>query len=177
MLRYSTNPTAEIVGVAASLARGVPVATLAQSAEAMNDWLREETGARIELVDHSGLGGESRVAAAEMALALAKRGVMDRLRPLLKNIVMTDAGGNEIAVPPAVVRAKTGTLNFATSLAGYVRTLAGNDLAFAYFSADVEARAEAADDDEETPPGSREFLAGSRRLQQVLLQRWGTLSV
>ena len=50
------------------------------------------------------------------------------------------------------------------------------DLAFAYFSADVEARARAAETEDEIPAGSREFLARSRRLQQVLLQRWGLVS-
>lgn len=177
MLLHSTNLTAEVVGLAASRARGLDPQTPAESAAAMNRWLQETTGAQLRLVDHSGLGGESRVAAREMALALARRGVMDRLRPILKDIALTDAGGNALRRPPATVRAKTGTLNFATSLAGYVQTLAGTDLAFAYFSADVEARAEAADDDDEVPPGSREFLARSRRLQQVLLQRWGTLSI
>ena len=175
MLLHSTNITAEVVGMAATVARGLEPETLADSAAAMNEWLRETTGARVRLVDHSGLGGESRVAALEMALALASRGTMDRLRPLLKTIVLTDRGGNALRRPPGEVRAKTGTLNFATALAGYVETLAGGDLAFAYFSADVEARAEAADDGDEIPPGSREFLARSRRLQQVLLQRWGRL--
>lgn len=176
MLLHSTNLTAEVVGLAASAARGLATATPAESAAAMNDWLREATGARVRLVDHSGLGGESRVAAQEMALALASRGTMERLRPLLKDIPLTDSGRNALRSPPGEVRAKTGTLNFATSLAGYVSTLAGHDLAFAYFSADVEARREAAEDDDEIPPGSREFLARSRRLQQVLLQRWGRLS-
>jgi D-alanyl-D-alanine carboxypeptidase/D-alanyl-D-alanine-endopeptidase (penicillin-binding protein 4) len=111
-----------------------------------------------------------------MALALASRGVMDRLRPVLKDVVLTDSAGEALRLPPALVRAKTGTLNFATALAGYARTLKGGDLAFAYFSADVEARARAAETEDEIPAGSREFLARSRRLQQVLLQRWGLVS-
>ena len=176
MLLHSTNLTAEVVGLAASRARGLDPQTPAESARAMNRWIREETGARVRLVDHSGLGGESRVAAQEMALALASRGVMERLRPVLKDIVLTDAAGEALRMPPALVRAKTGTLNFATALAGYARTLKGGDLAFAYFSADVEARARAAESEDEIPAGSREFLARSRRLQQVLLQRWGLVS-
>lgn len=177
MLLYSTNPTAEVLGLAASVVRGVGPLSLAESAGAMNDWIRETTGAQVALVDHSGLGGESRVAAGEMVKALAGPRVRERLWPILKRITLTNAGGDALAAPPGEVRAKTGTLNFATSLAGYVRTLDGSDLAFAYVSADVEARREAADSDDEIPAGSREFLARSRRLQQVLLQRWGRLSV
>jgi D-alanyl-D-alanine carboxypeptidase/D-alanyl-D-alanine-endopeptidase (penicillin-binding protein 4) len=176
MLLHSTNLTAEVLGLAASRARGLEPRTLADSAAAMNRWLRQVTGARLRLVDHSGLGGTSRVAAQEMALALASRGIMDRLRPLLRNIELSDAGGNALARPPGLVRAKTGTLNFVSALAGYERTMAGNDLAFAYFSADLDARAEAADSEDEIPAGSRDFLARSRRLQQTLLQRWGLMS-
>ncbi|WP_210526251.1 D-alanyl-D-alanine carboxypeptidase/D-alanyl-D-alanine-endopeptidase [Rubellimicrobium arenae] len=173
MLLHSTNLTAEVVGLAASLARGLAPTTPAESARAMTRWLRDATGARVHLVDHSGLGSESRVSAQEMAVALAARGVMERLRPLLRNIALTDSGGDPLAMPPGLVRAKTGTLNFASALAGYERTLAGTDLAFAYFSADLEARAAAAGSQDEIPEGSRDFLARSRRLQQVLLQRWG----
>ncbi len=54
-----------------------------------------------------------------------------------------------------------------------MRTLKGTDLAFAYFSADVEAREASLGGEDEIPAGSREFLARSRRLQQELLQRWG----
>lgn len=175
MLLFSTNPTAEVVGLAASIARGLAPAALRDSAAAMNAWVREATGARMALVDHSGLGVESRVAPAEMALFLASRGTAERLRPLLRGIELTDAAGDPLAMPPALVRAKTGTLNFVSALAGYVRTLDGTDLAFAVFAGDVAARAAAAEGDEEVPEGSRDFLARARRLQQVLVQRWGRI--
>ncbi len=174
MLLYSTNLTAEVLGREASLAHGVRAATPAESARHMNEWLLRATGARVRLVDHSGLGPASRVAPAEMALALASRGTMERLRPLLKNHVLTDASGEALARPPALVRAKTGTLNFVSTLAGYARTLGGEDLAFAIFAADLDARERVAGSDDEIPAGSREFLGRARRLQQVLLQRWGS---
>ncbi|MBP1805390.1 D-alanyl-D-alanine carboxypeptidase/D-alanyl-D-alanine-endopeptidase [Rubellimicrobium aerolatum] len=174
MLLHSTNLTAEVLGLAASLARGEAVAGPAGSAAAMTRWLRGAVGARMRFVDHSGLGSGSRVAAGEMAAMLAAPGVMERLRPLLKDIPLTDAEGEALALPPGLVRAKTGTLNFVSALAGYERTLAGRDLAFAYLSGDLAARALAVDaDGDDLPEGSREFLGRSRRLQQVLLQRWG----
>jgi len=173
MLLYSNNLTAEVLGREASRAHGFSPATLAESARAMDDWLRRTTGARMRMVDHSGLGSTSRVAPGEMALALASRGMVERLRPLLKNIPLTDAQGEALPVPPALVRAKTGTLNFVSTLAGYARTLGGEDLAFAIFAADLDARARVEGSEDEIPEGSREFLGRARRLQQELLQRWG----
>jgi D-alanyl-D-alanine carboxypeptidase/D-alanyl-D-alanine-endopeptidase (penicillin-binding protein 4) len=177
MLRYSTNLTAEVVGLAASQARGLTPASPEESAAAMNRWIGERTGARMRLVDHSGLGVESRMTAQEMAIMLAAPGVMGVLRPLLRDIPLTDPAGAPLRLPPAIVRAKTGTLNFVSTLAGYARTTPGADLAFAIFAADPERRAAAASaSDEEIPPGSRDWIARARRLQQTLLQRWGTIS-
>ena len=122
MLRYSTNLTAEAVGLAASQGRGLTPLSPAESASAMTRWIRRRTGARMHLVDHSGLGGESRMTAQEMAIMLAAPGVMETLRPLLRDIPLTDAAGAPLPLPPAIVRAKTGTLNFVSTLAGYART-------------------------------------------------------
>jgi D-alanyl-D-alanine carboxypeptidase/D-alanyl-D-alanine-endopeptidase (penicillin-binding protein 4) len=170
MLLYSTNLTAEVLGLAASRARGLSPATLAESADAMSRFMAKATGARVRLVDHSGLGDGSRVAATEMALALASQGTMERLRPLLRGIALTDPAGEPLADPPGSVRAKTGSLNFVSTLAGYVAARDGTDLAFAIFAADSERRAGTEGD--EAPPGGREFNARARRLQQVVLQRW-----
>ena len=101
------------------------------------------------------------------------RGTAQRIRTLLKPIPLTDEDGEPLAAPPALVRAKTGTLNFVSCLAGYARTLPGRDLAFAIMIADPERRAEAAAaSDDEVPPGGRDWTARARRLQQVLLQHW-----
>ncbi len=39
----------------------------------MNRWARDELGVEMALRDHSGLGGDSRVAAREMVLAMVDR--------------------------------------------------------------------------------------------------------
>jgi D-alanyl-D-alanine carboxypeptidase/D-alanyl-D-alanine-endopeptidase (penicillin-binding protein 4) len=173
MLEYSTNLTAEVMGLSASLARGLRPVTLEQSAAAMDRWAREELGVEVALRDHSGLGGDSRVAAREMVLAMVTGG--RSIGGLLKHIVLTDEEGEALATPPGVVVAKTGTLNFVSCLAGQIAAGGGggqNHLAFAIFSAEPERRAEAIAEGDEVPPGSREWASRARRLQQVLLQRW-----
>jgi D-alanyl-D-alanine carboxypeptidase/D-alanyl-D-alanine-endopeptidase (penicillin-binding protein 4) len=170
MLEYSTNITAEVLGVRASQARGAAVQTLAQSADAQGRWVREALGVEVALKDHSGLNDDSRLAAREMVLALVGGG--RQVAGLMKRIEMTDAEGEPLVPQPAEVAAKTGTLNFVSCLAGRLRTARGADLAFAIFSAEPERRARAIASGEEVPDGVPEWAAGARRLQQVLLRRW-----
>jgi D-alanyl-D-alanine carboxypeptidase/D-alanyl-D-alanine-endopeptidase (penicillin-binding protein 4) len=170
MLEYSTNITAEALGLSASRAGGAQALTLAQSAAAMGQWARGALGAGVALQDHSGLSDASRVAAREMVLALVAGG--RGITGLMKRIALTDEAGEPLAVQPGVVEAKTGTLNFVNCLAGTVRTGRGADLAFAIFSAEPERRARAIASADEVPDGSREWARRARRLQQVLLQRW-----
>ncbi|EYD72196.1 D-alanyl-D-alanine carboxypeptidase/D-alanyl-D-alanine endopeptidase [Limimaricola hongkongensis] len=173
MLLYSTNLTAEQMGLAASVARGTGVADLPGSARAMSDWVEARFGATPELVDHSGLGGASRISAMQMAKILADPLSREELKPLLKSIRLYGPRGEALPKPPGVVVAKTGTLNFVSALAGYERTLGGRDVAFAIFSADVERRIDAQDDEEERPEGARSYNGRAKWLQQRLLQRWG----
>ena len=170
MLEYSTNITAEVLGLRASLARGLRPQTLAQSAGAQVRWAREALGVEVALKDHSGLNDDSRLAAREMVLALVGGG--RQVAGLMKRIEMTDAEGEPLVPQPAEVAAKTGTLNFVSCLAGRLRNRRGADLAFAIFSAEPERRARAIASGEEVPDGVPEWAASARRLQQVLLRRW-----
>ena len=74
---------------------------------------------------------------------------------------------------PLEVVAKTGTLNFVSSLAGYIRTPNGRDLAFAIFSSDLPHRARLTREERERPEGGRAWARRARRLQNDLLLRWG----
>ncbi|WP_245904733.1 D-alanyl-D-alanine carboxypeptidase/D-alanyl-D-alanine endopeptidase [Pseudoroseicyclus aestuarii] len=173
MLLYSTNLTAECIGLAASAARaGVPQGQAA-SAGMMNDWLREVFGAEARFVDHSGLGQASRISAAQMVTILATDRAKRDLRPLLKYITLIDGQGEALATPPGIVQAKTGTLNFVSALAGYERTRDGVDLAFAIFSGDPERRQAAYEAGDEIPEGARGWNGRAKWMQQRLLQRWG----
>ncbi|OWU85569.1 D-alanyl-D-alanine carboxypeptidase [Oceanicola sp. 22II-s10i] len=176
MLLYSTNITAEAIGMAASVSTNPDVSTLAGSAALMNAWLATLPGApRIAMVDHSGLGGDSRVTADAMVTVLSAPGVPGRLRPLMKTIPMRDEKGRPDRNHPIKVEAKTGTLNFVSGLAGYMTGPDGTDLAFAIFAADVTRREALDEDERERPPGARSWNARAKALQRALIERWGAL--
>ena len=75
---------------------------------------------------------------------------------------------------PLKVNAKTGTLHFVSALAGYVTTPDGRELAFAIFGADVNARDRLIGPDRERPQGARTYNGRAKKLQQKLIERWGT---
>lgn len=86
---------------------------------------------------------------------------------------MRDANGREDKAHPIRVAAKTGTLNFVSSLAGFMTAPDGTELVFAILTGDLARRARAAQT--EQPEGNSAWLRRSRRLQQQLIERWGAL--
>jgi D-alanyl-D-alanine carboxypeptidase/D-alanyl-D-alanine-endopeptidase (penicillin-binding protein 4) len=176
MLRYSTNLTAEMVGLAASQARGAQPATLAASANAMNGWAASALGlSSPALVDHSGLGDRSRLAAADMVAALVRARRQGMLPGLLRDFPLRDANGRVAAGHPVKVNAKTGTLNFVSGLGGYMARGQGRTLAFAIFTADAARRDSIPRAERERPEGAQGWNRRARTLQQELIERWGTL--
>ena len=160
MLRHSTNITAEALGLTASGAGG-----LEASAGRMSDWLRATQGVDGRFVDHSGLGGASRISAAAMAGALRRSAWLgDLMRPF-----PTGTKGK----PGPAVRAKTGTLNFVSGLAGFVDT--PRPLVFAIFAADTARRDGLSEAQRERPAGGPEWTRRARTLQGRLIERWGAL--
>ena len=175
MLRFSTNVTAEMMGLAASTKRLGQVADLRASAAAMNAWAVETLGMKNpQLVDHSGLGDDSQMTALDMARAMVKVQASD-LRNILRPVAIRDAKGRPQPDHPLEVRAKTGTLNFVSGLAGYVTAPNGREMAFAILAADEKARAKITRALREGPPGGRTWNSRAKRVQQGLLERWGVL--
>ncbi len=174
MLKYSNNLTAELCGMTASAKRlGRPVSMKA-SAEEMGRWAQTEIGMPgAKLVDHSGLGETSRLRAAALAQALAKVHKEGLLKPILKEFPMVRDNGQVDAAHPVKVMAKTGTLYFVSSLAGYMTAPDGRELAFAIFTADPDLRASFDKGSEARPEGASTWNARSKNLQQKLLERWG----
>lgn len=169
MLKFSTNLTAECVGLAASGA-----ATPEASGQAMAAWVAATFGVSFELHDHSGLGGRSRVTAAGMARVLREAEAGKRgLRAILRDVGMKDDAGKEIKGHPVTVLAKSGTLNFVSGLAGHVLPPApGRELVFAIFSGDPERRDAVPVALREEPEGGKAWTGRARRLQGQLVRRW-----
>jgi D-alanyl-D-alanine carboxypeptidase/D-alanyl-D-alanine-endopeptidase (penicillin-binding protein 4) len=177
MLKYSTNITAEMVGMTASRARGAELQSLTDSADEMNLWAAETYGVDgVAMVDHSGLGDASRIAPSALVKMLVAAQKSGALRPLLKRFNLTDSQGRPVKNHPIKVDAKTGTLNFVSGLGGFITTPDGSELAFAIFTADVDHRAKIPRSQRERPSGARSWNSRSRRLQRALIARWGALS-
>ncbi|MEZ5867163.1 MAG: D-alanyl-D-alanine carboxypeptidase [Defluviimonas denitrificans] len=111
-----------------------------------------------------------------MVRLLTRLGPQAGLRGLMKPIPMRDANGKKIAGSPIRVEAKTGTLNFISTLAGYASAPGGREMAFAIFTGDV-ARRDAVPDSqkEQVTVASAPSRKWSKRLQQQLIERWSAV--
>ncbi|MCX7567845.1 D-alanyl-D-alanine carboxypeptidase/D-alanyl-D-alanine-endopeptidase [Sulfitobacter sp. F26169L] len=175
MLKWSNNLTAEMLGLAATAASTGKPENLKASADQMNIWARENLGMKsVALVDHSGLGDASLMTAEDMVTALVKMHSTG-LRDILKPIAMRDDKRKVIKDHPIKVDAKTGTLNFVSSLAGYLSGPDGTEMAFAIFAADEDIRTTLTRAERERPAGGASWNRRAKRMQQQLIERWGVL--
>ncbi|TGN62423.1 peptidase S13 [Paracoccus liaowanqingii] len=157
MLRYSTNLTAEALGLQASGA-----ADPAASAEAMRLWLAE-LGQGMRLADHSGLSQGSRISSFAMTRILAGPGRDLLLAPLMRPDTVEPHPSDRFTVA-----AKTGTLNFVSNLAGYVTGPSGGQGVFAIFCSDPDQRQAAIG--QEMPPGVAPWTRQAKALQGDLVR-------
>jgi D-alanyl-D-alanine carboxypeptidase/D-alanyl-D-alanine-endopeptidase (penicillin-binding protein 4) len=170
MLRYSTNLTAEAVGLRAGQARGAAPESLAASGAEMTDWARARFGlGRAVFANHSGLSDVTRLTAAEQVSVLLQAGD-GGLPGLLRPRPILDARGDPVEANGVEVVAKTGTMDFISALAGYMT--GRRRLAFAIVAADPERRANIRPDERAKPPGAAAWAARARAQQQALLRRW-----
>lgn len=173
MLKHSTNLTAEVAGLSASVERGKNIGSLADSAGEMSGWMRSRMGARKpRFVDHSGLGDTTRLSSSDLVEALVKIGPDSTLSTILKPLPMRDSKGNVRSNSAASLRVKTGTLNFVSGLTGFISAGNNTELAFAIFAADMPRRATLSIAERERPPGAKSWNSQAKRLQYQLIDRW-----
>lgn len=181
MLRYSTNLTAEAVGLAASRARGLRRLDFKSSGALMTGWLNARYGldgmlggSHIDFVNHSGLASHTRLSPRAMVEILANVGDeaegVEGFRDLLKRYRSKTTHRN------ATVRAKTGTMYFARGLVGYISCRNGGEYAFAYLASDADGRARldaVLDSNGDNVPGAaRSWLGRAREIERSLIGRW-----
>ncbi|AUH63267.1 D-alanyl-D-alanine carboxypeptidase/D-alanyl-D-alanine endopeptidase [Paracoccus zhejiangensis] len=170
MMRYSTNLTAEVVGLHASGAT-----SLAASGQAMAGWLKERGGSGdLRFADHSGLSADSQITAQSMARLMAGYGATAGLRELMKDDPLTEDLGRDPAAL-ARIEAKTGTLNFVSNLAGYASGTEGRQIAFAVLCGDLDRRA--ASEGKELPAGVSTWTKRAKTLQRQLIEGWSSGAV
>ncbi len=152
MLLRSDNDVAEALARQVALAAGLP-ASFAGGARAVDATLAAllaEVGVgrgAVALVDGSGLSRDNRLQPAALARLLARvaGGEDPRLAPLLSGLPVAGFDGTltrrfrgaDAAPAAGIVRAKTGTLDGVSALAGLLRTADGRLLAFDVTAATV----------------------------------------
>jgi D-alanyl-D-alanine carboxypeptidase/D-alanyl-D-alanine-endopeptidase (penicillin-binding protein 4) len=180
MLKFSTNLTAEMIGLAAADAVGRAPGNLAQSGVLMSDWAGLQVRGVFAMANHSGLTDESRASVTALAdlIRRADRTVYQRegsafsLRQLLPQMSVREKG---VRLPryKSVIRVKTGTLNFVSTLVGFIEIKkTGKRLGFAILNADLDRRAKITDRNIEAPRGSKRYARRTRRFQRDLIRSW-----
>ncbi|HLV78842.1 MAG TPA: D-alanyl-D-alanine carboxypeptidase, partial [Chthonomonadaceae bacterium] len=181
LMRYSNNSTAELIGLAASRALTGRALTQQQSSMALTSWLQ----ARLPGTDwrgfaleyHSGLSPKSRLSPRQMAailgLAAADPELMQSLPPLDKSGEPAVPGD---APPLRDVQGKSGTMDYASGLAGFFPARDGRELAFAVFVFDPARRAafDATRDVRVLAPSPEalDWTRRARKLEAALLESW-----
>lgn len=172
MLRFSTNLSAEVLGLMASGQR----ASLAASAAQMNTWAQSRLGlSNATFRDHSGLSDETRISPVAFAKAMARaHQTFPEFIALLKPVKPRQFNGNLDQTGRANILAKTGTLNFVSALGGYQMTKE-RQVAFAIFVQDFEKRNQVDHIKNDRPRGASAWAKRARRLHHGLLYRWARL--
>lgn len=182
MLRFSTNLTAEALGMAATRAVGVEATALADSAAVMNAWAGMVAGFApgdpgFDFANHSGLSLDGRVSPQRMVdflTALARRAdpagaAHPRLPGGIAGYLKTHNVRDD-AVPIDYDRlevvAKTGTMSYVRGLAGYIATPGGRRLAFAIFSNDLSRRSRRGE------RVDRGWMSRARKFERALIREW-----
>ncbi|MEO1292958.1 MAG: D-alanyl-D-alanine carboxypeptidase/D-alanyl-D-alanine-endopeptidase, partial [Pseudomonadota bacterium] len=181
MLKYSTNLTAEALGLAASELRGLSPLSFDGSAAEMSLWVRERFGLDEEvssetaalLANHSGLTPRSRMSPEQTVSilrdALSAGGRFEGVEDLIPAY-------RSRAIRGAKVRAKTGTMYYGRGLAGVIECTGGPRLGFAIYSTDLAERGKFdalnIRDGQSAPKKARRWLRRAREVERRVVNDW-----
>ena len=181
VLRYSNNLSAELIGqVAARRLSGHPV-SLRESASLLANWYRTQLPRTdwqgFKCINHSGLSSLSRHTPRQLAAILTSGWRTPKQGPargldflsLLPVRESTQTGRT-------TVRAKSGTMNYADGLAGYLTARSGRQLGFVILLTDFSRRAalDAVFDIRfaSAPPGAQKWTERAKNFESMLVETW-----
>ena len=176
MLKFSTNLTAEVVGMEASRKLGLGALSFERSGAEMTRFMLARYGlepSTTRFANHSGLASKSRVSPLDMARLMATVAATDAqyeaMSWLLPRYRVRKLTG-------ATIRAKTGTMYFARGLSGLIECDRGRRMAFAYFNSDIARRDEldrsVDPTSTEKPRGGSRWLKRAQVIERELLAEW-----
>ena len=180
LLRYSNNPEAELIGLAASRQLTGKTLALPNSSAALVQWLEQQAPATdwrgLRLDNHSGLDPANRVTPQQM-LELLK---LIAAEPTLLAVLPRRDEDGDIADPAKSasrpITGKSGTMDYARALAGFFPARDGRLLAFAIFIFDEKRRAalDATMDRRviDSPPAAVVWTRHARSLDDAILKSW-----
>lgn len=170
MMKYSTNLTAEMLMLSAARAQSLGFQSLSSGAAGLEAWLASQLGLRkVALENGSGLSERNRASASDLVQFFGSAKIARDLAPLLKTINI-DRVEKDRAAGQLLVRAKTGTLNFVSALAGYSLSNPEQPIAFAILSADEPARDRVPAHKRDNPDGGKAWLNRARFMQREVLR-------
>lgn len=178
ILEYSNNMAAETVGMMAARALVTRAINRDQAGALLAEWFAQNVGGceweSAAFPAMSGLSTRDRVTATQMAQVLRfahGSGRIPAFEPLMPEMSWGAPG-----LGPGRVRAKTGTMFWVRSLAGFVRCDSGRTRGFAIFLTDRDKRdalsAAASPDDHGIPQGSRAWLGRAKAFERDILAAW-----
>ena len=185
VLRYSNNMSAETLGLHVARTLTGEAVQPEQSAAVMVDFFREMLPggvSTLQVDNHSGLSSRARTTPRQIADILQYADSRPfgeyRYADLLRAVPWVGEV-NETLEPdqsPIAIRAKSGTMNYARGLAGYIDSTSGRRLGFVVFVSDIAARERY---DAELDPrfgavrqSDRQWLTRARALERDLVSAW-----
>ncbi len=185
-LEYSNNVVAELIGLATARATGVeppvPASSATQVSALLRGWMPDTDWNGFHLANLSGLSAASRVTPRQMVNVLryadARRFGGWPFRALLPTAGQQDAFRRRFRGPATALRvwAKSGTMNYASGLVGYLLTAKGRRLAFALYAGDgPRRRAYDADPARQSSTSQRRARAWTRAAEanhEALVTSW-----
>jgi D-alanyl-D-alanine carboxypeptidase/D-alanyl-D-alanine-endopeptidase (penicillin-binding protein 4) len=181
VLRYSNNLSAELIGqVAARRLSGRPV-SLRESAALLTNWYRTQlpqtNWQEFVCINHSGLSSLSRHTPRQLAAILTSGWHIPKQGPA-RGIDFLSLLPIRGSTPDGrtTVRAKSGTMNYADGLAGYLTAESSRQLGFVILLTDFSRRAvlDAAFDIRfaSASPGAQKWTKRAKRFERRLVKSW-----